>query len=83
LSEVVDNTAGSRYEIRVEGRLAGVLDYRRADGVVDLLHTEVDPQLRNRGLGADLVRHALDDARERGDRVVPTCPFVARLIASS
>jgi len=60
-----------------------VLDYRRTDGVVDLLHTEVEPELRNRGLGALIVRYALDDARARGERVVPTCPFVARLIASS
>ncbi|HZQ02403.1 MAG TPA: GNAT family N-acetyltransferase [Gaiellaceae bacterium] len=29
-----------------------------------------------RGLGAALVRAALDDARDRGFRVVPICPFV-------
>jgi predicted GNAT family acetyltransferase len=61
----------------VDGTLAGVLEYRRSDGLVDLFHTEVEPTLRNRGLGADLVRYALDDAGSRGERVVPTCPFVA------
>lgn len=49
-------------------------------GAVDLFHTEVDPRLRNRGLGAVLVRAVLDDLRARGDRVIPTCPFVAAFI---
>jgi uncharacterized protein len=48
--------------------------------VVDLRHTEVEPSLRNRGLGALLVRGALDDVRSRDERVVATCPFVAAFV---
>jgi predicted GNAT family acetyltransferase len=80
LNAVVDNPAERRYEIRVDGELAGKLEYRREAGAVDLFHTEVEPGLRNRGLGAVLVRDALDDLRARGDRVIPTCPFVAAFI---
>lgn len=40
------------------------------------LHTEVDTEVRLRGLGSALVGGALDDARARGLRVVPICPFV-------
>jgi len=83
LSEVVDNAEAARYEIRVDGRLAGVLEYRRSDGVVDLFHTEVEPELRKRGLGAELVHHALDDARRRNERIIPTCPFVAAMLSGS
>ena len=33
------------------------------------------------GVGAALVRHALDDARAHGWRVVPVCPFVRAYLA--
>lgn len=58
----------------------GELAYRRHAGTVDLFHTEVEPSQRNRGLGELLVRSALDDLRSRGDRVVPSCPFVAAFV---
>jgi predicted GNAT family acetyltransferase len=47
---------------------------------VALLHTEVAPELEGRGFGSALVGHALDEARERGLRVVPLCPFVDAFI---
>ncbi len=66
-----------RYVLVVGGEAAGELVYRdRGDGVVAFLHTEIDPVKRRRGLGSALVRGALDDARARGLRVVPVCPFV-------
>jgi predicted GNAT family acetyltransferase len=66
-----------RYELSVAGEPAGELVYRdRGGGVVAFLHTEVDPNVRLRGLGSALVAAALDDARERGLRVVPICPLV-------
>jgi hypothetical protein len=36
--------------------------------------------MRNRGLGAELVRGALDDVRRNGRTVVPQCWFVAQFI---
>ena len=66
-----------RYELLVDGEPAGELVYRdRGGGVLAFLHTEVDPDVRLRGLGSALVVAALDDARARGLRVVPLCPFV-------
>ena len=41
------------------------------------VHTEVDDAHRGNGVGAFLVRSALDDIRSRGASIVPTCPFVA------
>jgi len=41
-----------------------------------LVHTDIEPSLEGRGLGAVLVRGALEDIRSRGERVVPFCPFV-------
>ena len=66
-----------RYELLVGDVHAGELVYRsRGDDVVAFLHTEVDPNVQRRGLGSALVAGALDDARARGLRVVPICPFV-------
>ena len=66
-----------RYELLLDGEHAGELVYRdRGGDVLAFLHTEVDPDVRLRGLGSALVAGALDDARDRGLHVVPICPFV-------
>ena len=74
---VVDLPEERRYELLLDGQHAGELIYRdRGGGVLAFLHTEVDTEVRLRGLGSALVGGALDDARARGLRVVPICPFV-------
>ena len=48
------------------------------EGVVDLQHTEVPRSGRGTGVSDALVRAALAWAREHGERVVATCPYVQR-----
>jgi uncharacterized protein len=79
MSEVRDNAAERRFELEVEGELA-VLTYRRQDGALYLLHTEVPEALRGDGHASRLVRHALDTARDEEVRVVPLCPFVGAFL---
>lgn len=74
--EVVHNEASQRYELRSDGELLGLIDYRLEPGAVALVHTEVDPRFEHQGLGTQLVAGALADLRERGLRVIPVCPFV-------
>jgi predicted GNAT family acetyltransferase len=74
--ETADNTDGNRYEIRVDGELAGFLEYRSHPSLIELVHTEIDEEFEGRGLGSQLISFALDDARERGLAVLPFCPFV-------
>jgi predicted GNAT family acetyltransferase len=71
-----DNAGEARYEVRLDGELAGFLQYRLRPGVIELVHTEVDEEFEGRGLGSQLISFALDDARERGLAVLPFCPFV-------
>ena len=78
--EVHDASERGRYELTVDGQLAGVAFYSRGDGEIVLKHTEVDAAFEGRGLGSRLARHVLDEARERGLRVVPLCPFMAGYI---
>jgi predicted GNAT family acetyltransferase len=71
----------SRFELTVDDELAGVLNYRLRDGVADMSHTEVFGRFGGRGLGATLVRAALDRARADGWSVTPSCWFVRDFIA--
>jgi predicted GNAT family acetyltransferase len=72
---VRDDADGERYEIRVDGELAGHIEYRAAPGEIALVHTEVDDRFEGRGLAGKLTAFALDDARRRGLAVLPFCPF--------
>jgi uncharacterized protein len=70
----------ARYEIQVEGELAGVAEYREVDGRVVFTHTRIEDDHEGEGLGSELVRGALEDVRQRGVRIIPQCPFVARFV---
>jgi uncharacterized protein len=74
---VVDDPARSRYELRVDGTVAGQLVYEADGARRTLIHTEIDPAYEGQGLGTHLAAGALDDARRRGLTVVPLCPFVS------
>jgi uncharacterized protein len=77
---VRDNPDAARYELTADGERAGFVTYRLSPGVIAFLHAEVAPARERQGLGSRLVRGALDDARARGLRVRPMCPFVAWFI---
>ena len=77
---VRDNPAEGRYELLVDERLVGLATYSLSGRTMTIPHSEVQPRFEGQGLGARLARFALDDARERGLRVVPRCPFVAAYI---
>lgn len=76
---VDDNTAEHRYEVHAEGQVA-VLQYKRQDGRILLIHTEVPPALEGRGIAGMLARTALETARTDGVEVVPLCTYVAAYI---
>ncbi len=81
--DVVHDDEGHRYLLRRDGEHVGVIDYRIVDGdgkTFDFHHTEVPVPLRGTGLAGVLVRRALDDMRESGRRVVPTCWYVRAFI---
>jgi predicted GNAT family acetyltransferase len=77
---VTDNDAASRFEITVDGELAGYLDYREHQGEYALPHTRVLPQFEGHGIGSQLVVEALQMIRERRGTVLPYCPFVPKVM---
>jgi uncharacterized protein len=78
---VVDVPGRSRFEVRVDGDIAGYVEYRRRPGRIAFIHTLIDPRFERRGLASTLVREALSEARSEGLAVLPFCPFVRGYIA--
>jgi predicted GNAT family acetyltransferase len=76
---VTDNEVTHQYEAWLDGELAR-LEYRRTGDRIVFTHTEVPSTIERRGIGSELVRVALDDAKAQGLQVVPVCPFVRAYI---
>lgn len=72
---VTHNEAQGQFEIAL-GDEKAVLQYRRTQNSISLLHTEVPKDSRGHGLADQLVHAALDFAHFHQLKVVPICPFV-------
>lgn len=79
---VLDVPERSRFEVRVEGEVAGFTEYRRRPGLIAFTHTLIDPRFEGQGLASRLVQTALSEARSGGLAVLPFCPFVRGYIAA-
>jgi predicted GNAT family acetyltransferase len=78
---VTRNEEAGRYEIRVEGAIAGFTEIEPdGSGRVVFPHTEIDPAYKGQALGSILVREALSDAARRGETIVPLCSFVRKYL---
>jgi len=76
MDEVRDNTAENRYELTRDGVLA-YSGYVRSGKVVDIQHTRVPKEAEGKGMATALIRGSLDMIRAKGEKLIPTCPFVA------
>ena len=72
--------ASRRFQTSIDGHEAYVYYTLPEDGVLDIRTTFVAPPLRNRGLGAELVRHVADFARRRGLRLRASCGYAAKIL---
>ena len=72
-----DGETRGRYVVTIDGHEAELTYSRLGDsGNVIADHTGVPEELGGRGVGAALVRHLVEDARNNGFRIMPLCPFV-------
>ena len=79
-SPLRDNTALSRFELEVDG-VTAFMNYKRAGNVLTLKHTETPVAARGRGIASNLVEAVLEEARARGLKIAPRCPFVRAWLA--
>jgi predicted GNAT family acetyltransferase len=67
-----------RYELRDADKTVGYSVYRlKPNQQAVFTHTQVDDAYSGRGLGAQLAKVALDDARSNGWRILPLCPYIS------
>ena len=64
----------------VEGHQATVAYAPAEDGVLDFVSTYVPHVLRNRNIGTQVVRYALEWARDHDLKVIPSCWFVGSVV---
>lgn len=77
---IVGNEKGNRFDLLVDDVAAGHLSFTISGSTMDITSTVVDSAFGGQGLGIRLVRHALDVAKIRHLSVLPTCPFVPKVI---
>jgi len=71
---MIDNTAGSRFELR-EGPYLAWAEYRVRDGKHIIPHVEAEPPLRGTGAASRLMRQIVDHARANRLVIVPRCAY--------
>lgn len=74
------NTEDECYELRVDGEVVGSIQYHRDVDVMELTHTVVDDAHRGKGYAQKLADFALQDIRDTGLLVRPTCDFIEKHI---
>ena len=69
------DTKGKFY-VKNDGREVALMTYSKAGAdkiIID--HTEVNPSLKGKGIGKDLVAEVVKYARENNMKIIPLCPF--------
>ena len=79
MTTVRHNATRGRYELDTPHGLAIAVYHQQGDRLV-FTHTEVPSEDEGHGIGSELVRGALDDARRRGFKIVPACSFVVDFV---
>ncbi len=80
--KVIHEKENERFVIYVEGNEVYV-EYTMRNNEINLHHTYTDPALRGKGLAAQVVRAALEFAKENNLKVIPTCSYVQAFIAKN
>ena len=72
-----DNPERHRFEVDLGNGSLAIAEYTLPAGKIMFTHTEVPSGHEGKGIGSALIRHALEEARRRGLKVIPICPFFA------
>jgi predicted GNAT family acetyltransferase len=81
--EVVHLPDEERFALRQQGAEVGELTYHVTAGRAALLHTEVRPALRGRGLAHQLVTATVEWARAEGLKLTPVCWYTKVVLERS
>ncbi|MDK1375191.1 MULTISPECIES: GNAT family N-acetyltransferase [unclassified Sinorhizobium] len=76
--EIVNEEINSkgRYSATVEGYTGEMTYSRSSPSLIIIDHTLVPDELRGKGVGQALAKHAVEEARKGGWKIIPLCPFM-------
>jgi hypothetical protein len=70
------NGSKGRFYIQPDEKVLAEMTYSMtADSIMIINHTEADDVLRGKNVGYQLVKKAVDYAREQHIKIIPLCPF--------
>jgi len=81
-TEVRNNTTLERFEIYVDGAIAGYAEYQDTASERAFVHTEIYPRHEGQGYGRVLVQAALNASSREGFGILPMCPMVHHFVES-
>ena len=65
------------------GEWIAELTYVKNNGTMTIDHTEIHEKLRGEGIGQDMVKAAVEYARENGLKIKAVCPYAHKIIEST
>ncbi len=80
ISELINNEEKKQFEVNADGHTAFVEYTIDNDNKIYLTHTEVPKDLEGKGVGSAMVKKVLQHIKEKGNKVVPMCPFISSYI---
>jgi predicted GNAT family acetyltransferase len=76
---VIDVPDNERFEARdADGNVIGFVTYQLTGNIIVYTHTEVAPEHEGMGIGSQLAKAVMDDAKSRSRNVVPICPYLTK-----
>ncbi|OGW86403.1 MAG: hypothetical protein A3A81_02275 [Omnitrophica bacterium RIFCSPLOWO2_01_FULL_45_10b] len=79
MSNIQHDTKAQEFFIETQEGKA-LLHYEREGNVLNFNHTFVPPALRGRRMAEQIVSAGFDYAKQNNLKVIPSCPYVLRLV---
>ena len=80
ISHHPESDARGTFDLEIAGKRMGFLSYSLDAKTIVIDYVQVDPSLRGKGLGEQLVRAAVEWARTSNRKVVPICSYARALM---
>lgn len=79
MAEVKQN--GNNFELYEDDKKAGLLNFQKTDdNTIEIIHTEVDEAFGGKGLGKELVKAAVNYAKENNYKIIASCTYAKKVI---